>query len=44
MSSKTGVMFIDVEYKRMVILQGRILAEFGPVGAPLGRLIKDIKW
>jgi len=27
MSSNTGVMFIDVEYKRMVILRRRILAE-----------------
>jgi len=39
MSSKTGVTFIDVEYKRMVILQGRILAEFFPVGALLDGLI-----
>jgi hypothetical protein len=28
----------------MVILQGRILAEFGSVGAMTGRLIKEIKW
>ena len=44
MSSKTGVMFIDVEYKQMVILQKRILAEFRPVGVRLGRIIEDMKW
>jgi DNA-binding transcriptional ArsR family regulator len=31
MSNKTGVMFIDVEYKRMVILRGRILAELSRI-------------
>src|SRR3989338_3280686 len=31
MSNKTGVMFIDVEYKRMVILRRRILAELSRI-------------
>ena len=37
MSSKTGVTFIDVKYKRMMILRRRILAEFAPLSAWLGR-------
>src|SRR3989304_2316726 len=37
MSSKTGVTFIDVKYKRMMILRRSILAEFAPLSAWLGR-------